>query len=132
MDYIGWIIGTLVLWGLKAITIPFARAMSGKGQATDTPSPGPAPSTEVTRPEVIDQPTPVDGQQPVPVAQKSAADDIPTGYYILADVIVLGVAGLLIGLVTGSYFIGISWKAKDWPGMIVFIIASLIGSAIHG
>ena len=132
MGYIGWIIGTLVLWGLKAITIPFARAMSGKGKAAEPPSPGPVPSVEATRPEVIDQPTPLDGQQPVPVTPKSAADDIPTGYYILADVIVLGIAGLLIGLVTGSYFIGFSWKAKDWPGMIVFIIASLIGSAIHG
>lgn len=81
---------------------------------------------------MIDQSTPLDGQKPVPLTQKSAEDDIPTGYYILADVIVLGVAGLLIGLVTGSYFIGFSWKAKDWPGMIVFIIASLIGSAVHG
>jgi hypothetical protein len=40
------------------------------------------------------------------------------------------VAGFLLGLVSGSYFIGISWKARDWPGMIAFIIASAIGSSL--
>jgi hypothetical protein len=51
--------------------------------------------------------------------------------YILADVIVMGAGGFLLGLLTGYFFIGISWRARDWPGMIVFIIASLVGSALY-
>jgi hypothetical protein len=69
----------------------------------------------------------------MPVAASVQAEEvIPTGYYILADVIVLGVAGGLMGLISGYYLIGFSFKPKDWPGMIVFIVSSLIGSFIHG
>jgi hypothetical protein len=46
-----------------------------------------------------------------------AEAEIPAGMYILADVIVMGAAGFLLGLLTGYYFIG-------------FSIASLVGSAL--
>ena len=120
-----WIVGTLILWVLKAVTVWFARMLAGKSVPTESPPASPAPSTEIATPAEA-------GSQPAPIEPQSAQVGIPTGYYILADVIVLGVAGLLLGGVTGSYFIGFSWRAKDWPGMIVFIIASFIGSAIHG
>lgn len=41
---------------------------------------------------------------------------------------VMGFGGLLLGLATGYYFIGISLKIKDWPGMLTFIAASFVGS----
>jgi len=55
---------------------------------------------------------------------------IPATAYILADVAVLTLAGFFMGAVSGYYFIGISWKARDWPGMIAFIVSSLVGSAL--
>ena len=119
----GWVIGTLILWALKLITVPFAKALAGRNMPTTLPPPADpnAGTLQAGFP-----------QQPVTAKPKSEVDLIPTGYYILADVIVLGIAGVIIGLVTGSYFIGISWRAKDWPGMIAFIVASFIGSALHG
>jgi len=60
-----------------------------------------------------------------------AAAQIPARIYILADVIVLGIGGLLISLFTGYYFLGFSLKAQGWPGLIVFMVASFIGSAAH-
>lgn len=59
-------------------------------------------------------------------------EQVPTGFYILADVIVLGIAGGLLGMFTGYYFIGFALKPRDWPGMMVFILASLVGSLLHG
>jgi hypothetical protein len=125
-----WIIGTAILWILKFITVPFAKMLAGdqvKKVAPVTPV-TPGPSSEAAL-------TPDQGAAPAPMpvaASVQAEEVIPTGYYILADVIVLGVAGGLMGLISGYYFIGFSFKPKDWPGMIVFIVSSLIGSFIHG
>ena len=118
-----WIIGTLILWGLKLITVPFARLLAGDKVKPPTPA-APAPEGEDALPDV-------DGETGEPEKQEAPKSVIPTGAYIIADVIVLGISGLLLGLFTGSFFIGFSWKVRDWPGMIVFIIASLLGSAIH-
>ena len=52
--------------------------------------------------------------------------------YILIDLIVLSTAGFLMGLLVGWYFIGISWRARDWPGLIAFIGLSFLGSFLHG
>jgi hypothetical protein len=40
----------------------------------------------------------------------------------------MSIAGFLLGLITGYYFIGISLRTRDWPGMLAFIAASFIGS----
>ena len=119
----GWIIGTLILWGLKLIVTPFAKLLAGDKVKAVAPA-APTPSGEAALPA---EP----GTSPIPAPQVEPQVIIPTGYYILADVLVLGFAGLLLGLFTGSYFIGFSWRAKDWPGMIAFILASLIGSAFN-
>ncbi len=66
--------------------------------------------------------------QPVPEDWESVAKT----HYIAWDVLVLGVFGLTAGLMFGSPFIGISTKLKGWPGMIAFIGASFVGSALHG
>ncbi len=123
-----WIVGTVILWILKLITVPFAKMLAGdrvKKVAPVAPvTPGPSSEAALT-PDQAETPAPA----PAPTQVQEV---IPTGYYILADVIVLGVAGGLMGLISGYYFIGFSFKPKDWPGMIVFIISSLIGSFIHG
>ena len=51
--------------------------------------------------------------------------------YILIDMLVLGIAGFLMGVILGWFFIGISFEAKGWPGMIAFIGSSILGSIIH-
>lgn len=93
----GWIVGTLILWGLKGITAAFARTLAGRSTADS----------------------------------KEGVEEIPTRHYVLADVMVLGIAGLLLGLLAGCFFIGVSFRAKDWPGMIAFIAASLVGASLH-
>lgn len=60
------------------------------------------------------------------------AQNIYNRIYILTDVIILGIAGLLMGLFAGWFFIGISWRARDWPGLIAFIGLSVLGSNLHG
>lgn len=126
----GWIIGTLILWGLKLIVMPFARLLAGDKVRVVTPA-APTPSGEGALPaDPGAVPEPPASLQPTAPAKLET--EIPAGYYIIADVLVLGLAGLLLGLFTGSYFIGFSWRARDWPGMIVFILASLVGSFIHG
>lgn len=51
---------------------------------------------------------------------------IDTASYVLASVLVLGSAGLLLGL-AGYWFVGFSMKAKGWPGILAFIGLSLLG-----
>jgi hypothetical protein len=118
----GWIVGTLILWGLKLIVTPFAKLLAGDKVKVVTPA-APPPSSDTALQDET-------GAPPAPPAPVEPEVVIPTSYYILADVLVLGLAGLLLGLFTGSYFIGFSWRAKDWPGMIAFVVASLIGSAM--
>ena len=134
-----WIIGTAVLWVLKLLTIPFAKLLAGDRVKKVMPS-GTIPPTSMDMPagDEAQSIMPSDAEpvvdtevQPVQAPVK-AEEQIPTGFYILADVIIMGVAGGFLGLISGYYFIGFSWKPRDWPGMIVFIVASLVGSLIHG
>jgi len=54
---------------------------------------------------------------------------IATQRYILWDVVIMGLAGLLGGL-AGYYLFGISLRVKGWPGMVTFIGASLLGVSL--
>jgi hypothetical protein len=62
---------------------------------------------------------------------KKQLESLATKYFILADVLVLGIAGFVIGLF-GYYLIGIAFDRRGWPGMIAFIAASLTGVATTG
>ena len=53
---------------------------------------------------------------------------MPTGAFVLVHVLVLGLAGFLMGALAGVYFIGFAWKAKLWPGMIALMIASIVAA----
>lgn len=119
MNYLSWIIGTAILWVLKTIgTTPLAKLLT-RSLGNPQPAPPPPSEDEMTLPEGADTPQ-----------ATSRKTEIPAGYYILADVMVMGFGGLLLGLITGYYFIGISLKIRDWPGMLTFIAASFIGSFI--
>jgi len=43
--------------------------------------------------------------------------------------LVLGTVGLIGGLL-GYWFLGLSFEAKGWPGMIAFIGASFLGVSL--
>lgn len=58
-----------------------------------------------------------------------APPEVPTGFYVLADVLVLGCAGLIAGLL-GHWFVGVASRAKDWPGLIALMAAGLIAAAV--
>ncbi|MFL7791062.1 MAG: hypothetical protein AB8I69_02895 [Anaerolineae bacterium] len=117
MNALSWVIGTAVLWVLKSIgTIPLAKLLFN---SFGNPEPAPPPPVESQMPPSED----------VAISQAASRRvQIPTIYYIMADVAVMGIGGFLLGLISNSFFIGISLRARDWPGMLVFIAASLIGS----
>jgi tetrahydromethanopterin S-methyltransferase subunit B len=59
------------------------------------------------------------------------ADGSSTRNYVIIGVITFAIIGFVVGRTTGWYFIGISWKPKDWPGMLAFIGFSLLGSYLY-
>ncbi len=103
----GILIGTAILWLLTALfVVPLtnwsvARRMEAEGVS-------------------------ITAIEELPEDDKRRWEAIATGYYILWDVLVLGIAGFIGGLL-GYFFIGISLEAKGWPGMLAFIGASLLG-----
>ncbi len=106
MDILGFIIGTAVLLFLTyGVTVPLARALAGE-RALSLAEAG--------------------------AAKTDAIDLIPADTFIVTHVLVMGVAGLLLGAIFGIYFIGVAWKAKLWPGMIALIVASLIAAGVRG
>ncbi len=136
MNIGSWIIGTAVLWFLKIVgTYPLATYLYRRKKPEYAKlSEGEVPESEKIKEGVEEIPTEITSQQATGRARpekKKKAEEIPNKYYITADVLVLGVAGFLLGFISGYYFIGISLKARDWPGMIVFIIASLLGVGAH-
>ena len=66
------------------------------------------------------------GQEVTQVVDKLAPRD-----YILVGVVTFALIGFIVGRTTGMFFIGISWRRKDWPGMLAFIGFSLLGSYLY-
>jgi hypothetical protein len=98
------LIATAVLWFLELLFVtPLAAFFSRRSASL---------------PVVIDGAAGVEAPAP-----KAGVD---TASYILASALVLGTVGLILGL-AGYWFVGFSTKAKGWPGMIAFILLSLIG-----
>lgn len=52
------------------------------------------------------------------------------GCFVLADTIFLGISGFIIGIITHSFFIGLPFRKEGIPGMIAFIIMSIIGAQL--
>ena len=101
------IIGTAILWGLSALlVVPLARFWLGR--KLEEPAYARLQGAELSE------------------SDQSTVNSLATRYYIMADVLVLGTAGLIGGLL-GYWFIGLSFETKGWPGMIAFIGASFLG-----
>lgn len=105
------IVGTAILWSLTALFVgPLAdywlkRTLQGPAYAH-------LQGTDLTE------------------RDQATLQGLATKYYILADVLVLGTAGCIGGLL-GYRFFGISFEAKGWPGMIAFIAASFLGVGLR-
>ena len=112
MNIWSFVVGTAILWLLTGlVVIPIAKLLTN------------IHSRKSVTPDIGSQ-----GQ----VAEVSEKPEIATSYYIFVDVLVLGIAGFIIGLVSGWFLVGITWQAKSWPGMIALIIASIVGVMLHG
>jgi hypothetical protein len=110
MNIWDFVIGTLILWGLTyGVVVPLAKVFTRIGGADSSMAPSSTVNADAGK-------------------KADAIDNVPTGAFILIHVLVLGVAGLLLGAIAGLYFIGIAYKAKMWPGMITLIVTSLLGA----
>ncbi len=109
---LGILIGTGILWSLGLLIVnPLASLLTKRKFAL----------------QYVDGYLPQDDHE---LSEK--VNSIYNRTYILVDLIVLSTAGFLMGLLVGWYFIGISWRARDWPGLIAFIGFSFLGSFLHG
>ena len=107
----GILIGTAILWGLTALfVVPLTKLSLGRSMAVAGFK---------------------GGMDALPPEQKDHWARIAVRHYILWDIVVLGAAGVIGGLV-GYWFIGVSMETKSWPGVIAFAAMSFIGLAIHG
>lgn len=110
MNLIGILIGTAILWGLTAIfVVPLTEWLVARRLRE--------PGYAHLDAENLDE------------RSLKELQSLVNRYFILADVLVLGIAGLLAGLL-GFWFIGISFEARGWPGMITFILTSIIVSSM--
>ena len=109
---LGILIGTAVLWGLGLLVVnPIAKYFTNQTIAQEYAG-GMGGSDQA--------------------AISSRVNSLFTRNYIITDVIVLSVAGFLMGILAGWFFIGISWNWRSWPGLIAFIGLNVLGSTIHG
>jgi hypothetical protein len=120
MNIMGFLIGTVVLWVLTyAISVPIAKALIGSG--------GSQPNALALSSAQTSRGAGSTGTSQT-VKQLDEIDSVPTGAFVLVHVLVLGLAGFLMGALAGVYFIGFAWKAKLWPGMIALMIASIVAA----
>lgn len=108
----GILIGTAVLWILSAVlVVPLTNYSVSRRMAA-----------EGVTATMLDQ---------LPEDRKIHFKKAAISYYVLWDVVVLGIAGFIGGLL-GFWFIGMSFEAKGWPGMIAFIASSFLGLSTRG
>lgn len=117
MSFLGFIIGTAILWLLTAVIVnPLANFWTQKKLKQES-IPVPKNANEI---EILDE------------GAKKKMQSFFTRNYILADILVLGIAGFLLGIISGNFFLGISFERRSWPGILVFITSSIAGSLLHG
>ena len=105
------LIGTAILWGVTAlVVIPLAQVLARRRQVAA------ASAANYSQ-----------GESEVAQGESS----IPTDCFIMADVFVLSVIGLLIGLASGYFLLGFAWSWKHWPGILCLIVFSVLGAGLH-
>ena len=96
----GILVGTAILWILNAALV------------------APLAARSLTR-RLASEGLSVESLDDLPEEEKNRWKRVATNCFIQWDLLVLGVAGLIGGLL-GYYFIGISFESKGWPGMLAF------------
>jgi hypothetical protein len=113
ISFEGILIGTGILWGLDAILV--------------------RPLTNYLLKQRLNSPTYAHLNGDLKTAsEEPELKSLITRSYILVDTLVLGIAGFLFGTLLGWFFLGVSFNAKGWPGLIAFILMSIIGSSLKG
>lgn len=117
MTFEGILIGTAVLWGLSAFVVQPLTVYLLENSLKKEPQ-----YVHLLK----------EGGKEVKLSEgeERHINSLATKYFILSDTAVLGIAGFLIGVFSGYFFVGFTWEAKGWPGMIAFIASSIIGSAL--
>ncbi len=97
-----WIIGTAFLWIVTYICVnPVARHIA------------------THRLRKIREP---------PYERKVDQQSISDRYFMFSGALIFTILGFLVGLLFGTYFIGLSWKKRHLPGVVALILASLAGT----
>ena len=91
MNILSFIVGTAILWLLTTfVSIPLARYLAQLGSGEPAQALPTGNEIEPTEEEISES-----------EKKKDELDLVPTGYFIVAAVLILGVAGFLIGLISG-------------------------------
>jgi hypothetical protein len=105
------LIGTAILWGVTAlVVVPVAQLLARRRQVAA------ASAADYSLGESE-------------AAQNGSS--IPTDCFIMADILVLSVVGLLVGLTSGYFLLGFAWSWARWPGILCLIVFSALGAALH-
>lgn len=97
----GWIIGTALLWIVTYICVnPVARHIA---------------THRLRKRRVSSHESKIDPQS------------IPDRYFMFSGALIFTILGFLVGLLFGTYFIGLSWKKRHLPGVVALILASFAG-----
>jgi hypothetical protein len=109
---VGFIIGMAILWGLTLIVInPLVNYIVDN--------------------KMREEGVFVDEFGALPPDEQKYWEKYAGRTYIMVDMLVLGVAGFLMGYILGLWLIGISFSAKGWPGMLAFIALSFLGASLR-
>jgi len=104
------LVGTLILWGITVLVVqPLANHLVQRRLQEPAYAHEKSPNEQDER------------------AREELAS-LATHYFVISDVLILGIAGFVLGLVLGSPFIGVAWDRKFWPGMIALMAASFVGA----
>jgi hypothetical protein len=102
------LICTLIMWGLTAIAVvPLAKRMFAKAVASN-PEMSLAANSESLSEEM-----------------KAKLQSLYNTIFIKADVLVMGIAGFIVGM-AGFPMFGFAWKANAWPGLLALMGASFL------
>ncbi len=105
MDFVSFIVGTAIIWGVILIFVNPLTKVLAIARLRSTSSVGEHGPIDTT--------------------------SIPERYYMFMGSLIFAVIGLLIGVATGIFFVGFSWKKRDLPGMGTFVMSSIAGSCIN-
>lgn len=130
MNILNFVIPTAGLWILdSAVVTLLARHLSVSAEKNKT---GATDNVSNDRPRLSGNIIGTTGMASQPAPETEEAESEPKlGTYISVSVAVLGLAGILAGL-AGHPLIGLSTRARSWPGMLAMIAGSFFGAAIGG